>query len=398
MGEQVSDWWPLRQTAPGFMTYAVFAVSQWLADMSERRITRAEPVPDVADAYVQVEQEDREDDPSLDELPLSSTQISVQPVMGFGTFFESSDSSSSDDFLGNEETLDDSSVASLLEEDGESARDPSEEFEGFARGVSDGVSEGVVPVGYSAVEGALRVSWMDDVLEVPLPGWTAEMVAQIVQGLQLGVWPDWRQALADMEPSAEASAAQAVTYRGAASSSGVGYGFGGWLKLWLRVLVVAWVCFGAVQGTSELEDVSRALVASTWTCPVTPEAPSSWPEVVELPGNEEGCDGSTLWGVSKGIGILAIWEITRYQLVGRQRRNAVVRDQSCQTDDSGFVPLPLEPGIPFRARILFSLWRAGYRVDSEFYPEEVQAELHWLIGDHLVRVEAGEASDGGSSG
>ena len=63
------------------------------------------------------------------------------------------------------------------------------------------------------------------------------------------------------------------------------------------------------------------------------------------------------------------------------------------------VPMPLQKGVPHRAKIVCSLWRAGCSVDSKHYPEAVQPELHWLwlIGAHFKRLEDGKPSDDSSS-
>ena len=54
-----------------------------------------------------------------------------------------------------------------------------------------------------------------------------------------------------------------------------------------------------------------------------------------------------------------------------------------QTDEGGIVPLPLPDGVPNRARIMYSLWRAGYDVDVSTYPEDEQAEYFSLVGERL---------------
>ena len=53
--------------------------------------------------------------------------------------------------------------------------------------------------------------------------------------------------------------------------------------------------------------------------------------------------------------------------------------------------LPLEGGVPNRARILFCLWQSGYAVDIEVYPVEVQEEYHGLLGTYLRAEHEAEA-------
>ena len=72
----------------------------------------------------------------------------------------------------------------------------------------------------------------------------------------------------------------------------------------------------------------------------------------------------------------------------------VVKKAESQTEDMNIVPLPVAPGIPCKARVLFSLWKAGYLVDAEPYPRTVQEEFHGLVGAHLRRLD--EASDSSS--
>ena len=49
-----------------------------------------------------------------------------------------------------------------------------------------------------------------------------------------------------------------------------------------------------------------------------------------------------------------------------------------QTEDMNIVPLPLASGLPCKARLLFSLWKAGCSVDAEPYSRTVQEEFHGL--------------------
>ena len=63
---------------------------------------------------------------------------------------------------------------------------------------------------------------------------------------------------------------------------------------------------------------------------------------------------------------------------------------ACQTRELNVVPLPLSDAVPHRDQILFSLWLAGYKVDAEGYPEEVQEDFHGLVGSYLCGLEDSE--------
>ena len=63
-------------------------------------------------------------------------------------------------------------------------------------------------------------------------------------------------------------------------------------------------------------------------------------------------------------------------------------DRGSQTDGL-YVPLPLELGVPYRDRVLFCLYRAGYPIDVSQYDEETQSGYYWLLGDYLERLERG---------
>ncbi|CAE7524429.1 GIP, partial [Symbiodinium necroappetens] len=227
-----------------------------------------------------------------------------------------------------------------------------------------------------------------------LEGWSLTAIQDVVRGLETGVWPDWTQALQDIQSDeGESNASGSAPGREFAQSSGWT-----WLALgfWMRFFVVFWVCMGTVGGTSELV-IDRALVdCSVSSCVNVDTRVVAWADDAVSFGTGGGCDGSTLWEVSKVLIVIVTWEILRRSWTLWTGRKATPLERESQTDDSSFVPLPLPQGIPYRARILFSLWRAGYKIDSEFYPQEVQDELHWLIGDHLVALEEGDPLDDSS--
>ncbi|CAE7203000.1 true, partial [Symbiodinium sp. CCMP2456] len=233
-----------------------------------------------------------------------------------------------------------------------------------------------------------------DPVSSPAQSWSLTAIQDVVRGLETGVWPDWTQALQDIQSDeGESNASGSAPGREFAQSSGWT-----WLALgfWMRFFVVFWVCMGTVGGTSELV-IDRALVdCSVSSCVNVDKRVVAWADDAVSFGTGGGCDGSTLWEVSKVLIVIVTWEILRRSWTLWTGRKATPLERESQTDDSSFVPLPLPQGIPYRARILFSLWRAGYKIDSEFYPQEVQDELHWLIGDHLVALEEGDPLDDSS--
>ena len=66
----------------------------------------------------------------------------------------------------------------------------------------------------------------------------------------------------------------------------------------------------------------------------------------------------------EGIAVVAAWETFKICWC-RSRRNQ--KNNWIQTSEVGIVPMPLADGVPNRAGILFSLWKAGCTVDWEPY-------------------------------
>ena len=151
---------------------------------------------------------------------------------------------------------------------------------------------------------------------------------------------------------------------------------GRWLWLFLVLLVgfahpnEARSQVAEVPGGDEVrkEDVTSALVLSGGNVCVYGRDPvddSAW-QVTE--------------GIAKVFLVISFWEILRWVCKCRpvQRKTA-----SSQTTEEGYIPLPLPEGVPNRAEILFSLWRAGFSVTAELYPEEVQSPFYGYVGDYL---------------
>ena len=257
-------------------------------------------------------------------------------------------------------------------------------------------------MGQGSLRSLILVHYGDDSLTVPLPGWPAEAVQQAIHGIETGVWPDWQRALVGVNQPSEpfepvfqdATGAEI----GSASQGGVGLSFGGLVVFWFRVVIVLWVCVCAAQGTSEL-----VLYNEPGDEVLDPVCSSRPPQVCSpfedgFPGTEGWCDGSVLEGISRIAVCITLWELIRRCLCRGSERKAATCEVASQTGDLSIVPLPLPAGVPSHAKILFCLWKAGFKLDTESYPEGVQNHFDWLIGDYLRRLEDGEVSESSSSG
>ena len=157
-------------------------------------------------------------------------------------------------------------------------------------------------------------------------------------------------------------------------------GGNGWRWVWLFLVVL----FGLVRldGASEVQE--RDSVAGTIDGQETSNL-VPYVESVCTAGQAVVERGrSVVTETVKICSIVALWEILK--LVHRRVRKRT-RTAMSQTSSMGIVPMPLAGGVPHRANILFSLWRAGYEVPIEPYPEEVQDCFHGYVGEFL-RVAA----------
>ena len=89
--------------------------------------------------------------------------------------------------------------------------------------------------------------------------------------------------------------------------------------------------------------------------------------------------------VPEMLTVIVIWETGKWMVCRMFRSRRSTRTVGSQTTNANLVFLPLEPGMPNRARILFSLWQAGHQVDLEEYPLEIQEEYCSYLGGHLRR-------------
>ena len=97
----------------------------------------------------------------------------------------------------------------------------------------------------------------------------------------------------------------------------------------------------------------------------------------------------------KAVCVVATWEFLKRMMCRRRRQKETV---GSQTSSTRMVPLPLEAGVPHRAQILFCLWRAGYEVEVQDYPENIQEEYFSFQGNFLRRQAVGEEFSDTSSG
>ena len=87
------------------------------------------------------------------------------------------------------------------------------------------------------------------------------------------------------------------------------------------------------------------------------------------------------WGVIGALTVISIWEALKFVCRGRRRCETA----ESQTEGTSYVPLPLEGGVPNRARILECLWQAGYAIDIDHYPSDVQDEYFSILGERMRR-------------
>ncbi|CAE7227612.1 unnamed protein product [Symbiodinium necroappetens] len=393
LGDRVREWAYLGCLARGFRNRVLYALIVWLRRTGIQRVADGPQSMDAAEAYIQTGERvfpfeevgvgEAEDDPSLDERPLEPRR-NLAPVLRLAPiareFFESSESESSE------------------ESTTEPSRTSSEGPSGSSGNGSRRAQFGVPGPRYEVRDGVLACPYGDDVVVLPLPGWSAAEVGDLVQGLNV-----------DGEEAAQIGVPEACTGIGDNSLSEVPAPERRWKIAWvlgceiwrprrslaLLGLLVVWILWSflrtAVAGKIEPRGpfeaqclpppVSSALqVRSETSDVVNPE--------VEI---DYGCDGGVLWEVSKGVLLVLTWEVFR-RLTGRIWRTRGVPCGS-QTEPDGIILMPLGPGVRCRGRILFCLWHAGFKVDIELYSERIQSEFHSLVGTYLARVEDGGVSE-----
>ena len=380
---------------------------------------------------------------------------------------------------------------------------------------------------YSAEEESLLVGYIDDVLRVPLPGWSQEAVQTVVDGLAGGDWREFHDALRSHGVPSDFTSAEEFTYTCTEGSESdftsaeesmytctegsesdlnwgppnidvqegvvvglltgflggliVGGLFAGavvlvWISqhravgvgqcagtnastsehayaffccpmlAWgLAALYRAWVCFNSIVwgGSLSITDLCR-FVLSERPCTFqlhlprasrsASDASTSWPimflialilifglanpaeahsvqsgddrslvlfredqrQVASCPrafNSDSESTGLYSLGLGLCVCVIGVWEILKWAFCRILPKKGKFRTAASQTEDQAFVPMPLPTGVPGRARILFSLWRAGFAVDTDCYPEEVQDDFQRCVGAYLLR----SAKDEGSS-
>ena len=266
--------------------------------------------------------------------------------------------------------------------------------------LSSSVGQGFVSgVLYGALEGALTCTYGDDVVTVPLPGWSASAIELIVRGLHFGDWTEFQAMMEGGNEGLEEPSGSADVPRRRPRTECKGCGrLGSFLRAALLFLV--WFCWGCVKAV-------EAGSVEPWG----PQEKQCWDEVssqavvlrprdqdvIEPWEGGEGCDGSWLFEICRVFLIIMTWELAKAGVGFFKAPRATFKAEGTQTQDSGVIELPLSSQVRNRARILYHLWRAGHRVEIEEYSGRVRSEFEGLIGAWLTRVEEGDVSSVSSS-
>ena len=155
------------------------------------------------------------------------------------------------------------------------------------------------------------------------------------------------------------------------------------------VLIVLFVVFGFSSPANAQIVMEKALVGYE---EIQPEVTAATCEIQETTEALDTSEVSLWWfGLIWSIFSVGVWEAFKWTVKRTicRRKNSTAESQ---TEDQYVIELPLPSGVPHRAQILFCLWRAGFHIDVQQYPEEVQDEYHSYVGAYLVRVDRGEDS------
>ncbi|CAE7798008.1 GIP [Symbiodinium necroappetens] len=392
LGDRTREWGYMYASAKGFRSHVVYALICWLRSTGIQRMVDGPISYDAAQAYLHsgvrsypFEEASEEEDLELDERP-HRAPLQRGPVLHLRPVV--------DELL---------HVPSSEEDVSSSTAEPSETFAELSDGnEGEGTpqrppQQGIV---YMAGEGVLFCLYGDDCVQVPLQGWSMSDVAAIVQGLNTGDWSDFQRVMSEGTLTApgiqdEPRAPLEDELRGGALSSGLSsgssssVGIWGWhrrcwiflLLLWLEVQAVR-AC-GVEIEEDRVEQCSEDQGVMLWKgSPLDQDA-------VMPEGDWIRCDGSVFWEISKVVVVVLIWEIVRRSCCSGTASVRKPVDAESQTTSFNIVPLPLSGQVRCRAKILFCLWRAGFKIDAEGYPERIQSEFHALVGGYMLRVESG---------
>ncbi|CAE7832119.1 RE2 [Symbiodinium sp. CCMP2592] len=193
LGNQSVEWVRLRTVSRSFQSGVVLALVVWLQGRGMISRMLDGPVSyDVATAYItgRIAPDSESEDEALDDYPHRDPAYQQHPpVPVFAQMFQEAF---------EEATSSDASVTSTTEPSVWSASSSEVEELGQVEEVADSLSpsaEAVAGVRYEAEDGKLLVYYVDDVLVVPLPGWSLAQVLVVVQGLRTGVWDNFQEAL-----------------------------------------------------------------------------------------------------------------------------------------------------------------------------------------------------------
>ncbi|CAE7242542.1 RE1, partial [Symbiodinium necroappetens] len=399
LGDRTPEWGCMYASAKGFRSHVVYALICWLRSTGIQRIADGPISYDAAQAYLRTgvrsypfEALSEDEDVDIDERPHRARPpggpvLRLRPVV--------------DELL--EASSSEGEVSS-------STAEPSENLVDW----SDGNEEERVPPGtpspalvYQAGEGVLLCWYGDDCVQVPLQGWSISDVAAIGQGLNTGDWSVFQRVISEGDAETSVTPEEVHAIPGEEEDPGVGgSGFdvgsplfgSSWRRyrgIWVFLLLL-WLEVQAARGY----EFSTGGFGPDY-CPESQELMlrQAWPphQDVEIPEEDCGCRSSSCWWeVVKVVLVLLTWEIVRrgcWCCPASQRR---LVDVGCQTSLWNLVPLPLGEHVRCRAKILFCLWRAGFKIDADGYPERIQSEFNELVGGYLLRVESGGVSSSDS--
>ena len=393
LGTRVCEWAYLRATAREFRSSVLYGLIRWLRETGVQRISTTTAAAEAAEEFLRSGV--RNYPFGEPEQAVGEPRFRLEPEAR--EVFDSSSSSSEEDVASTEEAVS-TAEPSVVSVTSRSEGSPDVVNHG---GLSPSatlpqvVAPEVSQTFSTAGEGVLLCTYGDDAFEILLQGWPLEPVQVVVQGLESG--RIYGSSAVALGPDPLGGVGSGVAEDGDCLGLLVGLLVGLLgrvqvaLMFWLRVLVCLWLLVGTVRGDEGV--VSEVEVVREQALQICPRA-----EDVEVSVDTAGvdCDGSTLWVICQTCGVVLLWELVRACLCRCCRCGRSIETVGVQTVPFGVVPLPLSDDIPRRAQILFCLWRAGYRPDTECYPEGVQIELDGLIGAWLCQLEDGEVSEASS--